>query len=122
MTNNHCDAFRPADNDVDIVMELRLRRWARENYVPPADRRANWHCVVLDEMRLKDAEMIIGTRAREPVPSYVPLAPMPITRIHPRHAIPNAPHVGARSLSQNETDVAGIPQRARASRLSASAR
>ena len=41
---------------VDFIEELRLRRWARENYVPASQRDARWHPVVLDEMRRKDAE------------------------------------------------------------------
>ena len=34
----------------------RLRRWARENYVPASQRDMQWHPIVLDEMRRKDAE------------------------------------------------------------------
>ena len=41
---------------VDPVEELRLRRWARENYVLPERRDSSWHPVVLDEMRRKDEE------------------------------------------------------------------
>ena len=40
----------------DPVEELRLRRWARENYVPVVARDEDWHAVVLDEMRRKDEE------------------------------------------------------------------
>ena len=42
---------------VDVIAELRLRQWARANYVP-ADYRVDtdWHPVVLDEMRRKDTE------------------------------------------------------------------
>ena len=40
----------------DAVEELRLRRWARENYVPVDARDQDWHAVVLDEMRRKDQE------------------------------------------------------------------
>jgi hypothetical protein len=42
--------------EIDFIEELRLRRWARENYVPPPDRERNWHPVVIDEMSKKDAE------------------------------------------------------------------
>ena len=42
--------------DVDFIEELRLRRWARENYVPAADRNATWHPIILDEMSRKDRE------------------------------------------------------------------
>jgi hypothetical protein len=39
-----------------MIEELRLRRWARENYVPREQRENTWHPVVLDEMAKKDHE------------------------------------------------------------------
>lgn len=42
--------------EVDFIEELRLRRWARENYVPPHQREQSWHPVILDEMDCKDRE------------------------------------------------------------------
>ena len=42
--------------DVDFIEELRLRRWARENYVPRTQRLKGWHPVVHDEMLRKDRE------------------------------------------------------------------
>ena len=42
---------------VDFVRELRLRQWARQNFVPPESRKASWHPVVLDEMRCRDQEI-----------------------------------------------------------------
>ena len=42
--------------ELDFIEELRLRRWARENYVPVAERDAAWHPIILDEMSRKDAE------------------------------------------------------------------
>ncbi len=42
---------------VDFIEELRLRRWARENYVPVTERIPSWHPIVLEEMRRKDQEM-----------------------------------------------------------------
>ena len=42
--------------DVDLIQELRLRRWARENYVPAAERDATWHPIILEEMSRKDVE------------------------------------------------------------------
>jgi hypothetical protein len=41
---------------VDFIEELRLRRWARQNYVPEAQRDRQWHPIILDEMRRKDGE------------------------------------------------------------------
>jgi hypothetical protein len=42
--------------EVDFIEELRLRRWARENYVPTTERELSWHPVILDEMSRKDLE------------------------------------------------------------------
>jgi hypothetical protein len=42
--------------DLDFIEELRLRRWARENYVPPDQREHSWHPVVHEEMERKDLE------------------------------------------------------------------
>jgi hypothetical protein len=42
--------------EVDFIEELRLRRWAREHYVPRDRREASWHPVILDEMGRKDDE------------------------------------------------------------------
>ena len=43
--------------DVDLIEELRLRRWARENYVPANEREPCWHPIILEEMRRKDREV-----------------------------------------------------------------
>ena len=43
--------------EVDFIEELRLRRWARENYVPRSQRLLSWHPVILDEMTRKDNEV-----------------------------------------------------------------
>ncbi|HVJ68089.1 MAG TPA: hypothetical protein VM510_08910 [Caulifigura sp.] len=42
---------------LDIVEELRLRRWARENYAAAEDRSVDWHPIILDEMERRDAEV-----------------------------------------------------------------
>lgn len=42
---------------LDLVEELRLRRWARTFHVPEEEREPSWHPVILDEMRCKDAEL-----------------------------------------------------------------
>ena len=41
---------------LDLIEELKLRRWARENYVPQPQRNGTWHPVVHDEMTRKDSE------------------------------------------------------------------
>lgn len=53
---------------MDLIDELRLRRWARTHHVPAAERPRDWDPVVLDEMRRKDAEAAVMTTAS-------PLAP-----------------------------------------------
>ncbi len=45
--------------EVDFIEELRLRRWARENYVPRDRRELSWHPVILDEMSRKDLERAV---------------------------------------------------------------
>jgi hypothetical protein len=42
--------------EIDAIEEIRLRTWARENYVPSADRDESWHPVILEEMSRKDRE------------------------------------------------------------------
>lgn len=49
--------------DLDFIEELKLRRWARENYKPASQRMPTWHHVVHDEMTKKDREL---TEADEP--------------------------------------------------------
>jgi hypothetical protein len=84
--DNRTGPFLPDDSDMreahtapdltlDLVEELRLRRWARVNHVPGAERNPDWHPVILDEMDRKDDEVAEQRpmRARE---RYVPLAPI----------------------------------------------
>ena len=42
--------------ELDFIEELRMRRWARENYVPTEERKQSWHPVVHEEMEKKDNE------------------------------------------------------------------
>lgn len=42
--------------EMDMIEELRMRRWARENYVPKDKRPHTWHPVVHEEMEKKDYE------------------------------------------------------------------
>jgi hypothetical protein len=57
-------AAMPACDAIDLIDELRLRRWARENYVAGEDRDDEWHPIILDEMIRRDAE---GALADEPI-------------------------------------------------------
>ncbi len=45
--------------ELDFIQELRLRRWAREHYVPRNERQSNWHPVVHEEMDKKDLEQTV---------------------------------------------------------------
>jgi hypothetical protein len=58
---------------LDLVEELQLRRWARENYVPAEDRDPAWHVVVCDEMARRDSELVAASPCRRK--DIVPLAP-----------------------------------------------
>jgi len=42
---------------IDLIGELKLRQWARLNYVPESDRTDDWHPIILDEMRRRDGEL-----------------------------------------------------------------
>ena len=44
-------------SDVDVIEEIRLRTWARQNYTAEDERDGTWHPVVLEEMRRRDREI-----------------------------------------------------------------
>ena len=46
------------DVEVDVIEEIRLRTWARENFVSAEDRDENWHPIIQDEMNAKDRELV----------------------------------------------------------------
>jgi hypothetical protein len=50
--------------ELDFIEELRLRRWARENFVPEDLRQATWHPVIIEEMTRKDREIHLSDAAR----------------------------------------------------------
>jgi hypothetical protein len=60
---------------LDLGRELGLRRWARANYVPPEQRPATWHPVVISEMRARDGELTEMSSPAQVAPRYVPLLP-----------------------------------------------
>lgn len=43
--------------ELDFIEELKLRRWARENYVPRGRRQIAWHPVVHEEMERKEHDI-----------------------------------------------------------------
>jgi hypothetical protein len=51
--------------EMDLIEELRMRRWARENYVPPERREHAWHPVIRDEMEKKDHEKFSPNQRRK---------------------------------------------------------
>lgn len=87
---------------VDLVEELRLRQWARINYVPKRLRDAKWHPIVLDEMQRRENEIAEqrlndSTAWENPTPvrrgaACVPLMPTQIFMVHPGHTSAEAPH------------------------------
>lgn len=42
---------------LDPIEEIRLRTWARQNYLPAEERDDSWHPVILEEMQRKDEEL-----------------------------------------------------------------
>ena len=67
---------------VDPIAEFSLRRWARENFVPPTRRNADWHPLVLEEMEAKDAELE-GLAQVE----VSPASSRPLTCVPPVHSL-----------------------------------
>ena len=72
--------------DVDMVKELRLRQWARKNYVHAAHRKNTWHPVVLEEMDDRDFEVETQVHTYSAGLGYVPLAPNVVHIVHAQHA------------------------------------
>lgn len=64
---------------VDLIEELRLRRWARENFVAPPLRDAAWHPIIHDEMQRRDREELAASES----PAIVPLLHPPAPLLHP---------------------------------------
>lgn len=69
----------------DPVDEFRLRRWAREHYVPSGQREVDWHPVVLDEMRRKDRELSDAIHYEAVGRRIVPLVPDTEWTLHGPH-------------------------------------
>jgi len=83
--NNVCPA--------NVIAELRLRRWARENYVPEQERHGmSWHPIVLDEMKRRDTELRQCESEYLMTSTYVPLAPTTLRDIHWAHTEQVAPY------------------------------
>ena len=104
----------PQFYETDLIQELRLRRWARRNYVPVEQRGTGWHPVVLDEMSCRDAE--ISDEQRRLCLAYVPLAPTPSL---PRCAVTYRPlpsgvhHIHEPHTEQPAPRIAAAPAKSR---------
>ena len=79
--------------NVDLIKELRLRRWARCNYVTQSERRDSWHPIVLDEMSKRDLERDLETFQQPPSSGFVPLEPTEFRYLHGPHQFPEEPKV-----------------------------
>lgn len=104
---------RSRHTDLDIIEELQLRRWARENYIPANERGTGVHPIIAEEMQRKDAEAIINARSREPLSSFVPLAPTMIQKLHTDHQLPETPKMLQQRDRREEPVIAGefdVPQ------------
>ena len=95
----HCGPPAP----MNILDELRLRRWARENYVPAAERPADWDPIVLDEMLARDGEL--AANAASPVAGLVPLEPITYFVDAP-HLGPASPHFLSKRATESIADAA----------------
>ena len=71
--------------EIDFIRELRLRHWARTNYVCPDQRRETWHPIVLDEMHRRDVELAEQAGIQPDGLRYVPLPPTEMRILHPAH-------------------------------------
>jgi hypothetical protein len=101
-------AMSDSHETVDVIKELRLRRWARAHYVPSEQRGKTWHCVVLDEMHRRDAELQAEKADAQAAQqtgifAYVPLMPDNFRRLHPSHAGYADPQILRRSAEVEQS-------------------
>ncbi len=60
---------------LDLVEELRVRHWARRNWVPVNLRDQRWHRIILDEMTQRDHELDDAAAAPERIVPVAELSP-----------------------------------------------
>lgn len=82
---------------IDLIQELRLRKWARQHYVGHGQRGRNWHPIVLEEMRFRDDELRAAQAGKDHLCSpYVPLAPLETCYLdEPHDAVPEPKSLSA---------------------------
>lgn len=74
---------------VDLIQEMRLRKWARDHYVPVNERNRHWHPVVLEEMEFRDNELTNDFFWQDLLAaSFVPLEPVELRYDEPHPAVP----------------------------------
>jgi hypothetical protein len=92
---------------LDLIEELRLRRWARRNYVPAEQRGGEWHPIVLDEMLTRDRELVWAPVAllsdesstvRPIGRQIVPLPPTHLNVVHEAHEVPPEPNLSSAAV------------------------
>ena len=89
---------------VDLIEELKLRRWARANYAPVAERDPEWHPVVLDEMRCRDHEHAECRSFEDMGTRIVPVIDSGELRLDGEHEIP-APHVAGKIIPVTQPEL-----------------
>ena len=85
--------------DVNLAKELRLRGWARKNYVSAENRPDKWHPIVLDEMRKRDRELESRSSGQTIAGTFAPLPPTDLRRLDEAHesvSEPNLLHADSR--------------------------
>lgn len=63
-----------SQGEVSFVEEIRLRRWARENYVSRDQRDSQWHEIILEEMQNRDCEEFVAPGTFQIPPGLCPTA------------------------------------------------
>lgn len=75
---------------LNLIDELKLRRWARLNYVRPELRSEDWHPAILSEMTLKDEELAENAEISSLGDEIVPVRDSRILRFDAAHPIGRA--------------------------------
>lgn len=94
--------IQPSSTAPDLIEEFRLRRWARLNFVPAAERSDDLHPVILHEMSLCDLERQRRQEAADLGTAIVPLC-------GEFHGTLNGPHYLERSRS-DFPEFSGAPE------------
>jgi hypothetical protein len=87
---------------LDFVEELRVRQWARRNWVPLNLRDLRWHAVILEEMSDRDRELmgVTDTDAR-----VVPLQQVTATLAGPHFLQSEPVRAGQRHGAADSSDM-----------------